>query len=211
MTFYNVISGILFFATFQAFLQDLGTLRIGYTATLMFIMCNEAVLTSEVLEGDPKIAYTLKMKFLDLGTFFLLAASLLILKPAIIDRVDMSDVTWFPREPWVVLLLLACYWLMTMYWNRLAKQHDITTWQPRWLRFANLMWVVMLVLSAVAYGVRHYGLPLPEQLPGAISAVVVFVFAVGKIWGRKTPPTPVPVDFCRYQPATPAVAEMPRG
>ena len=63
MTFCNVISGILFFATFQAFLQDLGSLTIGYTATLMFIMCNEAVLTSEVLEQERKVPYTLKMTY----------------------------------------------------------------------------------------------------------------------------------------------------
>ena len=48
MTFYNVISGILFLGACQALVHTLDHPPMVYAATLVVIMANEALLTSEL-------------------------------------------------------------------------------------------------------------------------------------------------------------------
>ena len=150
MTFYNVISGILFLGACQAFLQTLGGAAMFMAATLAAIMCNEAVLTSELLEvskkGREPLPYSLGMKFLDLGTFVVLSYALLILSP---DKntfdVDVAAKhLWFADRPVAFLTLLGVYWLATWGWNVLAGQDDNTKWNATFLKARRAMCVRFL-------------------------------------------------------------------
>jgi hypothetical protein len=195
VTFYNVISGILFMAAFQAFLANLMTPAVGYSAALMFIICNEAVLTSEVLESGLNIPYTLKMKFSDLGTFFLLSLALLVLKPDAFAG-DNDPAFPFPdNQLWLALLLMSAYWRIQLYWNTQAKQNDETTWHKAWLLFSRTMWI-LIGLLALASAATQYLAASFEFLPGVIAAAVIFIFTLGKIWGRKAVPS---TDVCRFR------------
>jgi hypothetical protein len=50
MTFYNVISRILFFGACQAFLASLGTNDVWYATAILMTILSEAVSTSELTE-----------------------------------------------------------------------------------------------------------------------------------------------------------------
>ena len=119
MTFYNVISGILFLGACQALVHEMGTPTAWYAATLVALMCNESVLTSELLEGANPYPYTLKMKLWDLLTFFVLAYALLVLSP---DTNAFGSSGEGARLfgagiPAFFLLLLALYGLFSIVWN----------------------------------------------------------------------------------------------
>ena len=180
MTFYNVISGILFMGACQAFLQTLGVPAMFMAATLAAIMCNEAVLTSELLEfskkGREPLAYSLGMKFLDLGTFVVLSYALLILSP--VENTFNVNVAkknlWFADWPVAFLVLLALYWAATWWWNVLAGEDDKTKWNPTFLNARRAMSVPFLAAAAYywAMGVASFN-DMGWYLPIALFVIVV--------------------------------------
>jgi hypothetical protein len=152
MTFYNVISGILFIGAFQAFLHALGTRAIFLPATLVAIMCNEAVLTSELIEdppeGTPRVVYSLSMKFVDLVTFFVLAFALLIVSPnGNTFNVDVTTSLEAFHRVGVFYVLLAGYWGLTLGWNTLAGRNDPTKWKYHFILVVRFMWVPFLCVG----------------------------------------------------------------
>jgi hypothetical protein len=193
MTFYNVISGILFMGACQAFLETLGAPAMFMAATLAAIMCNEAVLTSELLEfskeGRTPLPYSLEMKFLDLGTFVMLSYALLILRP---DKNTFGvDVTakhlWFADRPVAFVLVLGVYWLATWGWNILAGQDDDKKWNAGFL-YARRAMFVPFVAAAAYYWAR--GVVSFKDI-GWCVPVALFVIVLGqmllKLTMRKDP------------------------
>ena len=82
MTFYNVISGILFLGACQAFLNLLNTRAMWAAAALVITILNESVITSELIERkESPVEYKLSMKFLDFLAFGLLAWAMLVVSP----------------------------------------------------------------------------------------------------------------------------------
>jgi hypothetical protein len=173
MTFYNVISGILFLGTCQAFLQWLGRPAMFMAATLAAIMANEAVLTSELLEKSDSavepLPYSLGMKFIDLGTFVVLSYALLILTPTknTFD-VDVKNL-WCANNPSMFLVLISVYWLATWWWNRLASQDTDAKWQG-WFLWARRGLFIPFLLIAVGYWT--FGVASFEQIGWRIPIVL---------------------------------------
>src|SRR5262245_35451866 len=82
MTFYNVISGILFLGACQAFLSLLGKPGMWAAAALVVTILNESVITSELIERTQSpVSYKLGMKLLDFLAFGLLTWALLAVSP----------------------------------------------------------------------------------------------------------------------------------
>lgn len=150
MTFYNVISGILFLGACQAILRFLGTSAAWAAATLAIIVCNEAIMTSELVERQANpMDYGMNLKLLDLLTFVLLASALVVLSPG--DNTFGTNAgSNFPGagNPVVFLALLAAYWLVTIAWNHFAKQDSEALWGPR-LRHAPRVLAGLFALAAV--------------------------------------------------------------
>ncbi|MGE3511418.1 MAG: hypothetical protein AB7N65_21315, partial [Vicinamibacterales bacterium] len=83
MTFYNVISGILFFGCCQAFLVSLGTATLWPSAVLILTVLNESIITSELIErAASPVTYRLEMKLLDFVGFGTLTWALLSVSPS---------------------------------------------------------------------------------------------------------------------------------
>jgi hypothetical protein len=209
MTFYNVISGILFMGACQAFLQTLGAPAMFMAATLAAIMCNEAVLTSELLEfskkGREPLAYSLGMKFLDLGTFVVLSYALLILSPVEntfnvnVAKKNLRFADW----PVAFLVLLALYWAATWWWNVLAGEDDKTKWNPTFLNARRAMSVPFLAAAAYywAMGVASFN-DIGWFLP-----IALFVIVVGQMFLKlimRTDPIVVVGAAPAAQPPAPA-------
>lgn len=160
MTFYNVISGILFLGACQAILRFLGTPAAWAAATLAMIVCNEAIMTSELVERQASPTdYGMDLKLLDLLTFVLLASALVVLSPG--DNTFGTNAgSNFPgaNSPVVFLGLLAAYWLVTIAWNRRAKQDSEQLWGAR-LRYAPRVLAGLFAIGAmVAWlsGTTHF-------------------------------------------------------
>jgi hypothetical protein len=181
MTFYNVISGILFLGTCQVLLAVLGTPLVWYAAILVVTILNESALTSELVERKTSpVEYTLGMKFVDFLTFGALAWSLLILSPAknAFD-VDVSGSLLGSGQPRAFFLLLTAYWLLTLWWNYLAGQLLPTVWQKWFLGVMKLMWLPFAIITAVTWFAPDFGSMGP--VCGMIATAIVAVYMVTKL------------------------------
>jgi hypothetical protein len=195
VTFYNVISGILFMGACQALVHALGQSTWGYAATLVVIMANEAVLTSELIEGA-SVAYTLGMKFLDLSTFVILSYALLVVSPDgnAFSSGSVHDVPGL-NQPFVFFMLLTIYAGVMRWWNTLAGKNDEKTWRfPIYLKFSRYLFVPLLVLAAVSWALFP-SFEDAESL-GVISFLLSLVYFLLKLIASKPAETPTPV--CKF-------------
>jgi hypothetical protein len=194
VTFYNVISGILFFTGCQAFLARLGTAQVWFAATLLLIILNEAVSTSDLLErrmpGVAEIDYTLGMKLLDFTTFGVLIWALLVLSPKVNTlEVDVSTSLWGVDRPSAYWLLLTVYWVLTSIWNELGGQSKKARWKPAYIKFTRFRFVPFLLLTFIGCGSSFASTP---AWPGVLACVLAVAFLVLKFFGRVPPPNPAP-------------------
>lgn len=184
MTFYNVISGILFLGACQAFLEYLSRPGMFMAATLAMIMFNEAVLTSELIERnkDP-VDYRLSMKFLDLGSFMTFGWALLTLVPEqnAFDA-NVSGALWGAGRPRAFLLLLAAYWGLTLWWNYLAGQMKTAVWRSWFLVAAHLMWLVFLLAAVYYWNAPSFAALSPWS--GLALLLVIVSYSGSKLWAR---------------------------
>lgn len=188
MTFYSVISGILFLGCLQAFLGSIGTVRAWPSAVLMITALNESVLTSELLErdGPSKVTYTLKMKLLDFVAFGGLTWALLSLSPTSnAFNVNVASTLWGASVPAVFWGCLTFYWLVTLGWNYAAGQVDCHKWRV-WLIVAmHFMWLPPFIAS---YASRLSGsFESAPRSPGPILFVCVLTYLVSKLWAEREP------------------------
>lgn len=153
MTFYNVISGILFLGACQVFLRNLGDPLMWPSAALMITILNEAVMTSELIEtnGPHRVDYSLKMKLLDFVTFLILSSALLVLSPSQnvfeVQFQAENNPLVSPRLFWG---LLSAYWLLMLVWNWVAGQTSSPLWKPFFRTWMRWMWIGPLVALLVA-------------------------------------------------------------
>jgi hypothetical protein len=123
MTFYNVISGLLFLGAFRQLLVaiDLASLSQGLMASALAILVfNDAVYTSHVVEGEGIVAYKLNLMLVDLANFLLLALAMATINPSNnVFGVGATRVNGFLGDSgfWI---LLALYWVGVMVWTWLS-------------------------------------------------------------------------------------------
>jgi len=152
VTFYNVISGILFMGAFQAFVAAHGTPAMGMAAILVAILCNEAVLTSELLERkESPVPYTLAMKFIDLLTFFVLAYALMVVSPRQNTfGTNLDGILFGANRPAMFCALLTAYWALTLWWNQKAGQNLAAVWRS-WFIGARVALIGVFGIAALLY------------------------------------------------------------
>ena len=175
MTFYNVISGILFLGACEAFLNALGKPSLAMAGTLVVVIFNEAALTSELIERKVNpVDYTLKLKLLDLLTFITFTWTLLVLAPVHNSfGVDVSQTLLGAGRPFAFWALLTVYWLLTITWNYLAKQFDKGQWKNWFLWWAKLMFLPFLVSSIYYWGAESID-SVPRWAGGIPLFIMVF-------------------------------------
>ena len=135
MTFYNVISALIFFGAFQQLLIAIAAddaAHLLMAATLAVLVFNDAVYTSHVVEGDKTVTYTLPLMLNDLLNFCLLAGAIAVLNPTQnVFEVNLSSLfgetdddelgrlseTWF----W---LILGVYWISILFWTWRAGKYQ---------------------------------------------------------------------------------------
>lgn len=182
MTFYNVISGILFLAACQTLLAALGTPPMWLAAVLMVTILNESILTSELIErkSDP-VQYTIYLKLLDFLTFIVLSWALLVLNSASnIFNVDVHATLLGANNARAFWCLLLVYWLLTLLWNHIAGQRTRTKWKRWFYLWMHSMWLLPLV----ALLVNRDNSVLSAQAPWTVYVNLVIVssylFSKGK-------------------------------
>lgn len=185
MTFYNVISGILFLAACQTFLVTLGTANMWIAATLVVTILNESVLTSELIERlKNPIPYKLSMKLVDFLGFATLVWALLIVTPrnnAL--EVDVSQSLLGAGNPRWFWSLLTIYWGLTLWWNQLAKQLGSGAWENWFERWMKFMWTFPLFVGILTW--RHTTFSSLPAWAGFVTTAVVAVYLPMKLLGQK--------------------------
>ncbi len=186
MTFYNVISGILFLAACQSFLATLGTRTMWVAATLVITLLNESILTSDLIERskDP-IPYKLEMKLLDFVTFAVMLWALLIISPSPNAlNVDVSQTLWGANDPRWFWALLTAYWGLTLAWNCLAGQLNSDSWHPKFIWWMKSMWVPPLVVLVATHNNSAFS-SLPPWT-GIFTLILVSAYLTTKLVAKRT-------------------------
>jgi hypothetical protein len=123
MTFFNVVSAILFLGALQQliFALDAEHLhRIIMSVTLAVLVFNDAVYTSHTVEGEKSVEYKLDLMLVDLVNFLLLACAILAVNPAHnVFEVDLKNIGPYIQE-WHFWLIVTVYWLLVKTWSYLA-------------------------------------------------------------------------------------------
>ena len=151
MTFYNVLSGILFLAACRQLLVLMDTSVAWTAATIAVIVFNDALNTSHVLESRNSPPYTIGMKLLDLLAFLLVSLALIAVQPAdnpfgVVPREPLAS--WL-QPAWVPWALMATYWAAAVVlWNWLAGIYGSPRW-PCWAQVVSHCLVVPFVLMAL--------------------------------------------------------------
>lgn len=186
MTFYNVISAILFFGACQAFLASLGTSNVWYAVALLVTILSEAVSTSELTERlNNPIEYKLELKLLDFMSFGILVWALLTLASTKNSfAVDVCKSLWGAGRPSVFWLLLSIYWLAMILWNRTAGQHDPASWKRWYIRFTWCRWAPFAMLALLSIHITSFAVAPGWQ--GILGAVVATCYLLLKLIGRRT-------------------------
>lgn len=163
MTFYNVISGLLFVGGFQQLLLALAPFdgpRLSMAASLVLLIFNDAVYTSHVVEGEKTLDYKLPFMLKDLLNFTLLSMAIVILNPETnAFDVKMTAVKQHltANKYWLVLMVS---WLVVIKWT-----YDAGRYNPDYL-------VKRLVENAAVITAR-YRIKYPWTLRTGSAAIVV--------------------------------------
>lgn len=185
MTFYNVISGILFFGCCQAFLASLGTATLWPAAVLIVTVLNESVITSELIERQASpVSYSLSMKLLDFVGFGTLTWALLSVSPGVNTfDVNVAGLLWGAGRPSVFWGLLTAYWFVTLAWNYAAGQVDGTKWRAWFVIAMHGMWLPTFI-AAYAVGGAH-SFAVAPWWPGPVVLFFVLAYLLGKLWAAR--------------------------
>ncbi|HSP15193.1 MAG TPA: hypothetical protein VLV78_10625 [Thermoanaerobaculia bacterium] len=163
MTFYNVLSALLFVGSLRvlllAFEASAGIGAITAAGCLAVVVFNDMLSTSHEIESTAQTKYTLPLMIIDLINFVLLALGMVVINP----QTNVFDVA-LPKIAaklgassfW---LLLAIYWLLLMLWTHIAcgetrkQTATVVLWQSSVVAIFLLEWIFYLCdfqgLSAV--------------------------------------------------------------
>jgi len=163
MTFYNVISAVLFLGAFR---ELLASVQVGDRSALMraavlaLLDFNDAIYTSWTIETRGK-KYGPSLMLIDLVNFTLLAGALVFLNPSG-NNIFQLELTTF--KPWLTestfWLLLGIYWVLILVWTWRAGVYTEPKY-PRWL----IKWAVLI---AVFFFLES---ALVAVLPGLVSKI----------------------------------------
>ena len=187
MTFYNVISGILFLGACKAFLAALGSWSMLPTALLALTILNESVITSELIErGTNPIEYSLQMKLLDFITFLVLAWALLVVSPTknAFD-IDVSSSLIGAGSPRAFWLLLLAYWGLMLLWNQISGQLASNSWHQWFKKWMKVMWVAPLVASILQWNATDFVSDSLSVFVAAFNVLLVFCYLTSKLFASK--------------------------
>ncbi len=173
MTFYNIIFGILFLGACQAVLISLASGTDTWLISLVGLMVfNDAVNTAEVVE-QRQFDYTIRMKLIDLGSFLILAANLILLsedKKNFLDAPIYSVLPEILKHPSVPPVLLLVYWGLVACWNRESK--DLR--KPReWPNFLILAVSVIVLALFVLVFLRPFRLEYSTAYAAVIATAML--------------------------------------
>jgi len=150
MTFYNVVSAVLFLGAFQQLLlaaESSHVPRIIMASTLALLVFNDAVFTSHTVEGARQVNYRLSMMLIDLLNFLLLAVAIVVINPL----QNPFSVAVVQLGPWLnepcFWMLVAAYWLLVLLWSRLAGWYGPS--YPRWLLVCAFLISILFFLEAL--------------------------------------------------------------
>ncbi|MFI5116140.1 MAG: hypothetical protein ACHP8B_05510 [Terriglobales bacterium] len=139
MTFYHVISAILFFGAFRELLAAVNSgniLRISMSLTLALLVFNDALYTSWAIEQQRR-EYRPPLMFIDLTNFLILSAVLISMnsgRDSVFEVAVPRIGSWLPESRgW---LLLGLYWLLIMLWTKMTGIYA-TPKYPKWLIFCS--------------------------------------------------------------------------
>lgn len=125
MTFYNVLSALLFLGALRVLLlafENLNWPDVFASGCLVVLVFNDMLSTSHYVESKAEVRYTLSLMLIDLWNFLLLATTMIVLNPsANLFDVPLPRVAGFLGKPsfW---LLLALYWAFLMGWTHLSRK-----------------------------------------------------------------------------------------
>lgn len=150
MTFFNVISALLFFGSLQQLIlaADAGSIsKFLMAATLTVLVFNDAVYTSHVVEGEKTVKYKLSLMLVDLLNFLLLSCAILVINPEHnafdISLVNLGRYT----SEWHFWAIVAAYWLMVMFWTYRAGIYSSD--YPRGLLISSFVLALLFGIQAV--------------------------------------------------------------
>lgn len=135
MTFYNVLSALLFVGVLRVLLLGFEASNwadVYAAGSLIILVFNDMLSTSHYVENKKEVDYTLPLMVIDLCNFLLLAGAMIIISPNnnLFD-VSLPRVAAFlgPGAFWVFLIL---YWLLLMLWTHIAERKSTASrllWQ----------------------------------------------------------------------------------
>jgi len=157
VTFYNVLSALLFVGTLRVLLMAIDTSSLGVTvsaACLAIVVFNDMLSTSYTVESTQKTPYTLPLMTIDLVNFVLLALGVVVLSPA--D--NLFDVPLPHLALWLgapsLWLLLTFYWLLLMLWTRIScgepQTPSVVLWQVSVVVVFFVEWLLSRCAPAIA-------------------------------------------------------------
>jgi hypothetical protein len=125
MTFYNVLSALLFLGALRVLLLAFEALNwpdIFASGSLLVLVFNDMLSTSHYVESKAEVRYTLPLMFIDLWNFLLLAMAMIVISPsANLFDVQLPRVAGFlgKHSFWA---LLALYWVFLMWWTHISRK-----------------------------------------------------------------------------------------
>lgn len=136
MTFYNVISAVIFVGAFRELLSALqaGNRPVLWMASLLALLVfNDAIFTSWTVETRQQ-RYSPQLMAIDLMNFMTLSLALVFLNPTQTNVLQLElkqlATSWLSEVRF--WMLLGGYWLLVMLWTKLARVYANPKY-PRWL------------------------------------------------------------------------------
>jgi hypothetical protein len=173
MTFYNIIFGLLFIGAIRevyASIVEGDLLKFLMALSIAVSVFNDVLYTSHYIEKDTAV-YTVQMKLLDLLNFLVLGASLVILSPRQNGFYDSNISVNIKLPAGLFWGLLVVYWMLTLWWNRLAEKASKTRNHKRILIFRLIFLFPLLACFA-----SLTPWPLLQIVVSIICAVALFAY-----------------------------------
>jgi hypothetical protein len=137
VTFYNVLSALLFIGALRVLLlafDDFNLTKVFSAACLAVVVFNDMLSTSHEVESTQSTKYTLPLMIIDLLNFVLLSLGMVVLSPSNnVFGVSLPVIAQRLGAPsfWLLLVL---YWLFLMLWTYIACRHrgqpgTVVAWQ----------------------------------------------------------------------------------
>jgi hypothetical protein len=170
MTFYNVLSALLFLGSLRVFL-----LTVEYSnwsgaiagACLSILVFNDMLSTSHDIESQHQISYSMPLMLIDLLNFQFLALATVILSPS----ANLFQASFFrianslgKSTFWLLLML---YWVFLMLWTHISRR-------PRGGQSTKRILAQSTV--ALAFGIEWFLSACGKMEPARIGRLVVLIY-----------------------------------